>query len=103
MESTPIIIGLDIGLVLTIVYVLDRNVFHAIYIVLSGIPTWIELRIRQTILGVRLYLDKQSLRPGPVGRFLRDRELRAIQRNPAYKEFFTNEQVQSQPLPKGKD
>jgi len=100
--DTSIIIGLDIGLVLTIVYVLDRNVFYAIYLILSGIPTWIELRIRQTILGIRLNLDKQSLRPGPVGRFLRDRELRAIQRNPAYREFF-QDKVQSDSLPEGED
>ena len=88
MEPTPILIGFDIGLVLAIIYVLDRNVFYAIYLILSGIPTWIELRSRQAILRIRLYLDKQSLRPGPVGQFLRDRELRAIQRNPAYREFF---------------
>ncbi len=100
--DTSVIIGLDIGLVLAIVYVLDRNVFYAIYLILSGIPIWIELRSRQAILRIRLYLDKQSLRPGPVGRFLRDRELRAIQRNPAYREFF-NEQVQSNPLPTGED
>lgn len=102
MDTTPILIGLDIGLVLTIVYVLDRNVFHAISIVLSGIPTWIELRIRQTVLGARLRIDRLGVRHGILGRLLREIQLHQIRNNPAYKEFF-NEQVQPESLPTGDD
>lgn len=96
-----ILIGLDIGLVLTIVYVLDRNVFYAVFLILSGIPTWIELRIRQTILGLQLRVDRLGMRPGILGRLFKEIQLRQIKNNPAYREFF--QQAESQPLPKGKD
>lgn len=86
--DTSILIGLDIGLVLTLVYVLDRNVFHAIYLILSGIPTWIELRFRQTLLGIRLRIDRLGVRPGILGRLLREIQLYRIKNNPAYREFF---------------
>lgn len=102
MDTFPVLIGLDIGLVLTIVYVLDRNVFHAISIVLSGIPTWIELRIRQTLLGIRLRVDRLGVRPGILGRLFREIQFYRIRNNPAYKEFF-NEQVQPESLPTGED
>ena len=102
MDTSSVLIGLDIGLVLTIVYVLDRNVFHALSIVLSGIPTWIELRIRQTVLGIQLRIDQLGVRPGVLGRLLREIQLYRIRNNPAYKEFF-NEQVQPQSLPEGDD
>jgi len=102
MDTSPVLIGLDIGLVLVIVYVLDRNVFHAISIVLSGIPTWIELRIRQTVLGIQLRIDQLGVRPGILGRLFREIQLYRIRHNPAYQEFF-NEQVQSKSLPEGDD
>jgi hypothetical protein len=88
MESTPILIGLDIGLVLAIVYVLDRNVFHAIDLIFQAIPTWIELRRNQIVLGVQLWTDKRSLRNDRLGRFLAERKLRSIINNPDYAEFF---------------
>lgn len=102
MESASILIGLDIGLVLAIVYVLDRNVFHAVDLIIRGIPVWIGLRYYQTVLRIRLWFDKQSLRPGPFGRYLARRELDHIINNPAYQEFF-REQVPSNPLQKGDD
>lgn len=88
MESTSIIIGLDIGLFLAIIYVLDRNVFHAIDLIFQAIPTWIELRRNQIILGSRLWLDRRSLRNDILGRFLARRQLDSIINNPEYKEFF---------------
>ena len=78
-----IIIGLDIGLIALTIYVIDPNVFHAFYLVLSGIPTWIQLRIRQTILGVRLRIDRLAFRPGLLGRILTELQLLSIRRNPA--------------------
>lgn len=102
MEPSPILIGLDIGLAFAILFVLDRNVYHAFYLILSGIPTWIELRIRQTILGIRLRIDRLGVQPGVLGRVFRELQLRQIRNNPAYKEFF-NEQVQSDSLQKGED
>lgn len=96
-----IIIGLDIGLVLTIVYVLDRNVFYAVFLILSGLPTWIELRIRQTILGLQLRVDRLGMRSGILGRLSKEIQLRQIRNNPAYREFF--DKVQPDPLPERED
>ena len=90
MDPTPILLGLDIGIILAIVYVLDRNVFHAVDLVLRGIPVWIGLRYYQAVLRIRLWFDKQSLRPGPLGRYLARRELDHIINNPDYQEFFKN-------------
>lgn len=97
-----IIIGLDIGLIALTIYVIDPNVFHAFYLVLSGIPTWIQLRISQTILGVRLRIDRLAFRPGLLGRILTELQLLSIRRNPAYRDFFDNK-VQSDSLQEGDD
>lgn len=102
MEPTPILLGLDIGLVLAIVYVLDRNVFHALDILLRAIPVWFELRRNQIILGVQLWLDRRSLRNDAMGRFLANRRLQSIIDNPDYAEFF-RDQVQSDSLQEGDD
>ena len=102
MEPSSILIGLDIGLVLAIVYVLDCNVFHAVDLILRAIPTWIELRRSQIILGGQLWLDRRSFRNDRLGRFLANRRLQSIIDNPAYQEFF-NEQVQSESLQEGQD
>lgn len=102
MEPTPLLIGLDIGLVLAIVYVLDRNVFHAIDLLIQAIPIWFELRRNQIILGTQLWLDRRSLRNDRLGRFLARRRLQSIIDNPDYQEFF-REQVQSDSLSEGQD
>ncbi len=97
MEPASILIGLDIGLVLAIVYVLDRNVFHAVDLILRAIPTWLELRRGQIVLGFQLWLDRRSLRNDRLGRLLAKRRLQSIIDNPAYQEFF-RDKVQSDPL-----
>ena len=102
MEPTPVLIGLDIGLVFTIVYVLDRNVFHAIDLILRAIPVWFELRRNQIILGVQLWFDRRSLRNDALGRFLANRRLKSIIDNPDYQEFF-RDQVPPDSLPEGED
>jgi hypothetical protein len=64
-----------------------------------NVPAFIRLQalhISQQLLallfrlswGAQLTLTRRSLRNDWLGRRLRDRELRAIQRNPAYREFF---------------
>lgn len=88
MEPSPIFIGIDIGLVFAIVYVLDRNVFHAIDLLLKAIPVWLELRRNQIVLGCQLWIDRRSLRKDALGRFLANRRLKSIINNPTYKEFF---------------
>jgi len=102
MEPTPILLGLDISLVLAIVYVLDRNVFHLIDIILRAIPVWFQLRRHQIVLGTQLWLDRRSFRNDALGRFLANRRLKSIIDNPDYAELF-RDQVQSDSLPERKD
>lgn len=91
MEPSAILIGLDIGLVLAIVYILDRNVFHYLDLLLQTLQTRIVLRAGQVLFGIRLWLDRQALiHRGPLGRLWNEYCLWRIRNNPAYKEFFTD-------------
>lgn len=91
MDPTPILIGLDISLILLVVYALDSNLIRYVDLFIQAAGVRIQLWITQGLFRVRIWYDKQSLRPGPVGRFLRDRQLKTIQRNPAYREFFNRD------------
>ena len=102
MESTPILIGFDIGLILAIVYVLDRNVFHALDLIIQAIPIWLKLRRMQIILGMQLWFDRRSFRNDALGRFLANRRLKSIIDNPEYAEFF-RDQIQPDSLQEGDD
>jgi hypothetical protein len=84
----PTYIGLDIGLLLAIIYILEPNLPYYLKLKISEQIINSRLRIYQGVFRIRLWYDKQSLRPGPVGRFLRDQQLRGIRNNPAYREFF---------------
>ena len=97
MDPSPILIGLDIGLVVVLVYVLDPNLIRYVDLLIQATGVNLQLWIYQRVFRIRIWYDKQCLRPGPVGRFLRDRQLKVIQRNPAYQEFFRkdDDQVQS--------
>ena len=88
MDPTTVLIGLDIGLVCALVYVLDPNLIRYVDLFIQATGVRIQLWLYQGLFRVRIWYDKQSLRPGPVGRFLRDRQIKTIQRNPAYREFF---------------
>jgi len=88
MDPTTILIGIDIGLVCALVYVLDPNLIRYVDLFIQATGVRIQLWLYQGLFRVRIWYDKQSLRPGPVGRFLRDRQIKTIQRNPAYREFF---------------
>ena len=88
MDPTPILIGLDISLILLVVYALDSNLIRYVDLFIQATGVRIQLWLYQGLFRVRIWYDKQSLRPGPVGRFLRDRQLKTIQQNPAYREFF---------------
>ena len=88
MDPTPILIGLDISLILLVVYALDSNLIRYVDLFIQAARVRIQLWLYQRVFRIRIWYDKQSLRPGPVGRFLRDQQLKAIQRNPAYREFF---------------
>ena len=89
MDPTSWLIAADITAVLAVIYVLDRNVFHALDLLLSHLPTavgglWFGATIR-----VRLWLDRQALiHRGPVGRLWNEYCLWKIRRNPTYREFF---------------
>lgn len=90
------IIWLEITLVLTLLYILDRNLFHYVDIQVQHLRTRIALQVNKRVLGIRLWLDRQALvHRGPVGRIWNEYSLWKIRNNPAYKEFFTknNDQV----------
>ena len=93
MDATYI--GLDIGLVLAIVYILEPNLPYYLRLKISEQIINLRLLIYQGVFRIRFWYDKQLLRPGPVGcfhrRFLRERQLNRIRNNPAYKEFFRDE------------
>ena len=86
MDAT--LIGVDLGLVLAIVYIVEPNLPYYLWLRLGESFINIRLQIYRRLFELRFWYDKQCLRPGPVGRFLRDRQLKTIQRNPAYREFF---------------
>jgi hypothetical protein len=91
MDPTPILIGVDISLILLVVYVLDPNLIRYVDLLIQAARVRPQLWIYQGLFRVRIWYDKQCLRQGPVGRFLRDRQLKSIQRNPAYREFFNKD------------
>ena len=88
MDPTPLLIGLDISLILLVVYALDSNLIRYVDLFLQAAGVRIQLWLYQGVFRIRIWYDKQSLRQGQMGRFLRDRQLKAIQQNPAYREFF---------------
>ena len=88
MDPTPILIGLDISLILLVVYALDSNLIRYVDLFIQAARVRVQLWLYQGVLRIRIWYDQQHRRQGQVGRFLRDRQLKAIQRNPAYREFF---------------
>lgn len=91
MDTQSILIAFDISLVVLILYILDRNLFHYVDLHLQNLLVTLRLRSSQRILGIRLWLDRQALvHRGPVGRLWNEYCLWRIRNNPEYKEFFTN-------------
>lgn len=89
------IIWLEIFLALACLYILDRNLFHYVDLLLQTCITQLRLQIHQRVFGIRLWLDRQALnRKGPVGRLWNEYSLWQIRNNPAYKEFFTKKDEQ---------
>ena len=88
MDPTPILIGLDISLILLVVYALDSNLIRYVDLFIQAAGVRIQLWLYLRVFKIRIWYDQQHRRQGPVGRFLRDRQFRSIQRNPAYREFF---------------
>lgn len=89
MDPTNWLIAADISAVLVVVYVLDRNVFHALDLVFSHLPSIVGGACLRAQLRARLWLDLQAAKGrGPVGRLWNEYTLRRIQHNPAYREFF---------------
>lgn len=101
MDATRFTIGLEISLVLVILYLLDRNFFHYVDLTLQYVRTRVSLQVYQRVLGIRLWFDRQAvIHRGPVGRLWNAYCLWRIRTNPAYREFFENK---PDPLPKGED
>lgn len=87
MDAT--LIGVDLGLVLAIVYILEPNLPHYLWLRIGESFINIRLQIYRRLFELRFWYDKQCLRPGPVGRFLREQELRSIQRK--YADLFKDQ------------
>ena len=83
------LIGLDLGLLLAIVYILEPNLSYYLWLRLGEQFINIRLQIYRRLFELRFWYDKQCLRPGPVGRFLREQQLRAIQRK--YSDLFKDQ------------
>ena len=84
MDAT--LIGVDLGLVLAIVYIFEPNLPLYLWLRIGESFINIRLQIYRRLFELRFWYDKQCLRPGPVGRFLREQQLRSIQRK--YRDLF---------------
>ena len=87
MDAT--LIGVDLGLVLAIVYILEPNLPLYFWLRIGESFINIRLQIYRRLFELRFWYDKQCLRPGPVGRFLREQQLRSIQRK--YADLFKDQ------------
>jgi hypothetical protein len=87
MDAT--LIGVDLGLVLAIVYIVEPNLPYYLWLRLGESFINIRLQIYRRLFELRFWYDKQCLRPGPVGRFLREQQLRSIQRK--YSDLFKDQ------------
>ncbi len=83
------LIWLEISLVLIVLYILDRNLFHYVDLQVQHLRITIALQFLKGLLGVQLWLDRQAMvHRGPVGKLWNEYCLWKIRNNPAYKEFF---------------
>ena len=87
MDAT--LIGVDLGLVLAIVYIVEPNLPLYLWLRIGESFINIRLQIYRRLFELRFWYDKQCLRPGPVGRFLREQQLRSIQRK--YSDLFKDQ------------
>lgn len=87
MDAT--LIGVDLGLVLAIVYILEPNLPYYLWLRIGESFINIRLQIYRRLFELRFWYDKQCLRPGPVGRFLREQQLRSIRRK--YSDLFKDQ------------
>lgn len=95
MDTTGTLIAADLAVIIVVIYIIDRNVFHAFDLLLSHIPTAVGGAYLRTVLRCRLWLDRQALvHRGPVGRLWNEYSLWKIRNNPAYQEFFQNRDEQ---------
>lgn len=77
--------------VLVALFIVSPNILRYLDLQLIALPTRIASLWFQITIGMRLWFDKQSFHQTRLGYFLRQRQLKAIMRNPAYKEFFDHE------------
>lgn len=80
--------------VLVALFIVSPNILRYLDLQLTALPTRIASLWFKLIIGMRLWFDRfsfRAFRSGPVGHFLREQQLKAIMRNPAYKQFFDHE------------
>ena len=91
MDPAGLLIAADVSIVLVVIYFIDPNVFHALGLVLSQLPSQIYGGWFKFTMRIRIWLDRQALiHRGPVGRIWNEYCILRIRFNPAYREFFQN-------------
>ncbi len=89
MDPAGILIAVDLSVILVAIYVIEPNVFHAIELLLSAIPTAVGLAWLRFTIGLRLWIDRKAfIHRGPLGRLWNEYCLWRIRNNPAYRELF---------------
>ena len=87
----PFIVSVWGTAALLIILFQDPNVPAFIRLSALRVLSYFWTSLLRISLGYSLFLTRCSLRNDWIGRWLRDRELHSIQRNPAYREFFDND------------
>lgn len=77
--------------VLVALFIVSPNILRYLDLQVTVLPTRIASLWFQITIGMRLWFDRQAFHQTRLGHFLRQRQLKAIMRNPAYKEFFDHE------------
>ena len=77
--------------VLVALFIVSPNILRYLDLQLIALPTRIASLWFKLTIGMRLWFDRQSFHQTRLGHFLRQRQLKAIMRNLAYKQFFDHE------------
>ena len=77
--------------VLVALFIVSPNILRYLDLQLIALPTRIASLWFKLTIGMRLWVDRQSFHRSRLGHFLRQRQLKAIMQNPAYKQFFDHE------------
>ena len=78
---------------IVVIILLEPLLPQALDLLLKSFGVWIKTQITKIQLYVPLAIQRRSLRNDALGRLLRTVDLWRIRNNPAFREFFNNDQV----------